>query len=267
MEQSKTTKELLALGGALTEQFGLRKDEDTLGQWIAHHLAEKLRAHKVARGGAKAALETEIVDTALKFWKHRAYFPRSTRPFENYESVLRALESLDPDQTSGRYFRYDTADKAAKDEDPASQQWIDIAKQIDRGARAIINFCIRNAAAAAGKPGDAWLAAAKALPENRDLDFRIIKIITQNDRKDDPDEQAPDPTQIHVDFLKKTQKDLLRLIGSGNAVYQVIENSLEALTGNPSKPKPKKRSPAKGAGTDAVTKDKTTSAPKRKTRA
>lgn len=236
----------MALGGALIEQLGLRKDEDTLGQWIAHHLAEKLRAHKLAHGAAKAALEVEIVDTILKFWKHRAYFPRGTRPFENYESVLRALESFDPDQTSGRYFHYAAADTAAKGEDPASQQWIDIAKQMDRGARAIVNFCIRNAAAAAEKPGDAWPAAAKVLPETRDFDIRIIKIITENDRKDDP---VPDPTQIRVDSLKKTQKDLVRLIGSGNAVYQVIERSIEALSGNPSKTKSKMRSPTKGANT------------------
>jgi hypothetical protein len=242
MAQSKTTEELLALGGALVEEFNLREDHDTLGLWIAHHLAEKLKAHKIARGSTKRALEAEIVDIILQFWKHRAFFPRGNRPFENYEAVLRALESFDPDLISGRYFNFGAADDAAKGSNPASEQWIDIAKQIDRGARAIVNFCIRNAATAAEKPGDAWLAVAKVLPENRDFDISIIKNITENDRKDASDEKAPDPAQMRIDSLKRTQKDLLRLIGSGNAVYQVIENSLEASTGKSSKATPKKGS-------------------------
>jgi hypothetical protein len=60
---------------------------------------------------------------------------------------------------------------------------------------------------------------------------------------------------------------LLRLIGSGNAIYQVIERSieaLEALSGNPSKTKSKMRSPTKGANTGTTKKRHTSTAPKAK---
>ena len=128
--QSKTTTELLALGGTLVEQFKLRADEDTLGQWMAHYLAEKLIAHKKAVGGAKAALEAELVDLVLKFWKHRAYFPRGSRPFEEYEPVLRALESLDPDQSDGRYFQRRFFEKNSDVGEGPSQAWIDAARAL-----------------------------------------------------------------------------------------------------------------------------------------
>src|SRR6185437_2939679 len=133
--QSKTTEALLALGGALVEQFKLKADEDTLGQWMAHYIAEKLLAHKQAVGDAKAALEAELVDLLLKFWKHRAYFPRGSRPFEEYEPVLRALASLDPDRSDGRYFNYSFFEENKDVAKGVPGGWIDIAKAFDRGAR------------------------------------------------------------------------------------------------------------------------------------
>jgi len=216
----------LALGGALVEQFKLKADEDALGQWMAHYLAEKLVAHKKAVGETKAAVETELIDLILKFWKHRAYFPRGTRPFENYEPVLRALESLDPDQSDGRYFWYRGADELAEGGDAASKPWIDLAKRFDRGARAIVNFCVQQAARASDKPDDAWLSATKVLAQDSDRDLVVIKIITEQSKEED---KEVDPAEFAITRAKKVQEDLLGLLVGGRIVLQAISGGLEEL--------------------------------------
>jgi hypothetical protein len=214
---------LLALGGRLVEQFKLREDEDTLGQWIAHHIAEKLTACKTAAGTAKASLEIELVDTILKFWKHRAFFPRGTRPFEGYDAVLRALESFDPTPDNGRYFWYDGANELAKSAKPPSQAWIDAAKAFDRGARTIVSFCFRQAARASEQPDEVWLSAGKVLAEDADRDFRVIRLI----RAGGQDDTKTDPSAIETEQLRKKRDDLLRLIRSGVVLLELIDNHLD----------------------------------------
>jgi hypothetical protein len=251
MAQSKITQELLALGGRLVEQFKLREDEDTLGQWIAHHLAEKLMTHKSASGPAKAVLEADLVDTILRFWKHRAYFPRGTRPFEGYDAVLRALESLDPNPGKGRYFQYRPADNLKKDAKPPSEAWIDAAKAFDRGARAIVNFCFQQAARASGQPDEVWLSAAKVLAEDADRDIIVVKFIKTGAKDDEID-----PIAFERKQLERKRDDLRSLISGGIPILRLIENHLEGFeiepaTSNTSRSKPKPLTKSKST---AVTK-------------
>lgn len=221
----------MELGGALVEQFKLRADEDTLSQWMLHYIAEKLTAHKRAVGDAKLALEAEIVDLVLKFWKHRAYFPRGSRPFEEYEPVLRALESLDPNQTDGRYFQYRIFEEDKEAKKGPAKAWIDAAKSLDRGARAIVNFCIRQAALASGKQDDAWLSAAKVLAEDSDRDLFVIRYVTEGTKEKD----EVDPTKYAMDRLTKTREDLIKLIGSGGVLLKVVDAGLAELGATTSK--------------------------------
>jgi hypothetical protein len=229
MERSKTIKEVLALGEALVEQFKLKPDDDILGQWIAHHLAEKFSEYKKAKGAAKDALGAEITDTILKFWKHRAVFPRGDAPFENYEAVIRALESLDPDRE--RYFSYRAADEAAVGSKPASRQLIDLAKSLDRGTRALINFCFTYAAYASGKPPKAWLDAAKVLEADTDMRV-IIRFVDANEALNASERREPTAAELEIANLKGVQDDLAALIASANTIGEAIQARLKGLTTN-----------------------------------
>ncbi|MGY3606983.1 MULTISPECIES: hypothetical protein [unclassified Bradyrhizobium] len=269
--QSKTTKELLALGGRLVEQFKLRADEDTLGQWIAHHLAEKLLAHKSASGPAKAALEAELVDTILKFWKHRAYFPRGTKPFEGYDAVLRALESFDPRPENSRYFFYPAAEELTKSATAPSQAWIDTAKIIDRGARAMINICFQQAARASKQPDETWISAAKVLAEEADCDVIVIKYV----KVLQDDEESVDPTDFERERLKQKREDIAQLVRAGIPLLQMIDEHLgdtgEAAddTAEPKseKSKPAPKSKARGSKKHTAKQSPKKKAPTRKRRA
>jgi hypothetical protein len=226
-ERSKITKEVLALGEALVEQFKLKPDDDFLGQWIAHHLAEKFTEYKNAKGGAKDVLGAELIDTILKFWKHRAVFPRGHAPFENYDAVIRALESFDPDRE--RYFSYAAANEVVDGEKSASRQLIDLAESLDRGTRALVNFCFTHAAYASGKPPKAWLDAARVLEPDTDMKV-FIRFVDASEALDASGKREPTATELEIDKLKGVQADLAELMESANTIGQAVEARLRILT-------------------------------------
>lgn len=238
MGRSKTIKEVLALGEALVEQFKLKRDDDILGQWIAHYLAERLTEYKKAKGAAKDSLGAEITDAILKFWKHRAVFPRGDAPFENYEAVMRALESLDPDRE--RYFSYRAADEATVGGKPVSRQLIDLAKGLDRGTRALINFCFTYAAYASGKPPKAWLDAARVLEADTDMRV-VIRFVAASDALDASEKREPTAAELEIAKLKGIQADLASLIASANTIGEAIDARLKGLTSNTGAKKAKKK--------------------------
>lgn len=260
----------MALGGRLAEQFKLRADEDTLGQWIAHHLAEKLLAHRGASGPAKVALEAELVEAILKFWKHRAYFPRGTKPFEGYDAVLRALESFDPKPENSRYFFYPAADELTKSATPPSKAWIDMAKIIDRGARAMINICFQQAARASEQPDETWISAAQVLAEEADRDVIVIKYV----KTLQGDEESANSTDFGRERLKQKRKDIAQFVRTGIPLLQMIDEHLEETgeetkdIAEPSEKRtPSSKSKAKGSKKYTAKKSLKKRAPTRKRRA
>ncbi|MGH3717426.1 MAG: hypothetical protein ACRDRI_01020 [Pseudonocardiaceae bacterium] len=68
------------------------EDHDTVGQWMAHHLAELVVA---AQDEATTTVEQrqQIVETILKVWTHRRYYP-GRAPLEEFSSVFLALDRL-----------------------------------------------------------------------------------------------------------------------------------------------------------------------------
>lgn len=261
----------MALGGKLVDQFKLKADEDTLGQWIAHHLAEKLLAHTSASGPAKATLEAELVDTILKFWKHRAYFPRGTRPFEGYDAVLRALESFDPEPENGRYFFYPAADELTKSATPTSKAWIDTAKTIDRGARAMINICFQQAARASKQPDETWISAAKVLAEEADRDALVIRYVKHLEG----DDESADPIDFERERLKKKRESIAQFVRAGIPLLQLIDEHLgeasektkDIAKPKSEKPSPSSKSQSKGSKKPTAKKSLKKKAPTRKRRA
>lgn len=226
-ERSKIAKEVLALGEALVEQFKLKADDDILGQWIAHRLAEKFTEHKNAKGAAKDVLGAELIDIILKFWEHRAIFPRGDAPFENYDAIIRALESFDPDRE--RYFSYRAANEAIDGATPASRQLIDLAKSLDSGTRALINFCFTYAAHASGKPPKAWLDAARVLEADADVRV-VIRFVDASEALDASEKRKPTATELEIGELKDVQTNLAALIESANAIGEAVEARLKGLS-------------------------------------
>lgn len=162
MEDSERSEAILALGSRLVQELGLEPSVDTLGRWMAHHVADLITKAKAARGEEKQIAERKCFDAILALWKHRAALPQGRRPHEDLEPVLRAIESLDPADDTPRYFRgvRPTQGKGNKKSD--ADRWLDMVNGLDYSAKILIAFCLSEAASAAIDRSAEWVRLAEA---------------------------------------------------------------------------------------------------------
>lgn len=94
---SKRQSEVLGLGKHLVSELGLENSNDTLGRWMAHHVAELIAAAKGAKNKAQRAVaEERAVKTILKLWEHRTTLPGHAYPLAQFREILDLLSKLIP---------------------------------------------------------------------------------------------------------------------------------------------------------------------------
>jgi hypothetical protein len=82
---------ILELGKKIVTELGLDESVDTLGRWMAHYVAEVIRASETAQPEERQAKLAQCTIAILQLWKHRNDLPHGSRPFEGFELALRAL--------------------------------------------------------------------------------------------------------------------------------------------------------------------------------
>src|SRR5438034_174203 len=90
-ERSDRFEGVLELGRRLVAELGLSDSTDTLGRWMAHHLAGLIDDAAKATQEDRPAKEGRIRDAILELWARRAEMPDGSRPFQELEPILRAL--------------------------------------------------------------------------------------------------------------------------------------------------------------------------------
>ena len=196
---------VLALGRKIVDELGLDQSADTLGRWMAHYLAEKMEDAEAATGEAREQKMSECSDTILKLWAHRSELPNGKRPFEEFEPVFRALRSLNPDDTTPRYFREVRSEVDQDDENDLTRQWLGLAAELDYTARNLIRYCLAIAARGAVDKSRDWVALAEALVGEEDIDIRTVRFVT--DDVDILDSENPDNSERAKieDMLKRLE--------------------------------------------------------------
>jgi hypothetical protein len=169
---------VLKLGCRIVDELGLDQTTDTLGRWMAHYIAEKIEIAETATGEDRAQKVSACVGEILRFWGHRSQMPRGKRPFEDFEPIMHALESLDPNATTPRYFS--EARSAAESANEASKvmRWLGIASGIDHAARVLIRYCLAAAVEDAVDKSREWVTLANEA-EEKDIDIKIVILLTE----------------------------------------------------------------------------------------
>ena len=196
---------ILALGKKLVDELGLDQSVDTLGRWMAHYIAEKMENVEAATGEARDRKMSECSDAILKLWAHRSELPNGKRPFEEFEPIFRVLQSLDPDDTTPRYFRQVGSTVDQDDENNLTAQWLSVASELDDTAKILIRYCLAIAAREAVDKSREWIALAEAISEEKNFDIRIVRSIT--DDADALDSENPDDSEREKieDMLKRLE--------------------------------------------------------------
>ncbi|WP_185602366.1 hypothetical protein [Paenibacillus sp. 598K] len=161
----------MKLGKALVKELNLDPGVDTTARWMAHYIAEQIERVENSTGAEKKEAEVRCFETILKLWNHKSSFPRDSRPFENFEPILRTLARLDPE--NDRHFFFENR-KEKKDGVPEEvQKWLDVADGIDEAARVWLKYVFEQAALAATDDSTIeWLENSAALQD--DDHFSVI---------------------------------------------------------------------------------------------
>lgn len=171
---------------------------------MAHHIADLIAKAESATGDEKRSAEKNCFDAILALWHHRAELPNGKRPFEELEPVVRAIESLDPDDDTPRYFR--SARMPAGDKKEEAEAWLKMVDGLDYSAKILIGHCLAEAARTAVDRSKEWVKLAEAAGTNRgvpEIVVRFVSCAADIDEKPDPD----------GDMRRKLEDRLSRLEG------------------------------------------------------
>lgn len=97
MEDLEIQRRTMNLGKALVKELKLDPGVDTLGRWMAHYIAEQIEFAERTTGDEKREAEERCFNAILKLWNHRSAIPGESKPFVNFEPILRTLKRLDPE--------------------------------------------------------------------------------------------------------------------------------------------------------------------------
>jgi hypothetical protein len=86
-------------------ELGYEDQRDTLGRWMAHHLAELIdKSENGATATERLRARKNATETTLKIWEHRTSLPDHAYPLAPNKDILKVLERLRPTDNPFRYF-------------------------------------------------------------------------------------------------------------------------------------------------------------------
>lgn len=102
-DNSREPNKVLALGEKIVRELELTDGVDTLGKWMAHHLASLIEDAKVS-DGAQTAARQEAVDLIFRLWEHRASMPGTADPMSALNGAIGVLDRIGPN--SSPFYRH-----------------------------------------------------------------------------------------------------------------------------------------------------------------
>ena len=171
-------KGILDIGKALVKQLGFNAGDDILCRWMAHYIAELIEGAEAATAEDRSEKLTKCAETILALWKHRYELPNGKRPFEDFEPIFRAIESLDPDNDTPRYFRSVRNANNKSEENTGAGKWLELADGLDYSAKVLIRYCLEQASQDALDKSQEWVKLAEVAGLEDAIEFPVIRILT-----------------------------------------------------------------------------------------
>lgn len=225
MADSAQFDDVLKLGKQLVAELGLDQSADTLSRWMAHYIAELIHNAEIASEENRDEQRSKCAGAILELWSHYTETPNGTRPFQDYDPILRTLESLDPNSNIPRYFRpvHEAAAKQQKDTESAT--WLESADKVDYTARLLIRFCLTCAARDAIEKSKEWVTLAEAAGVANDSYFSVIRFVS-NEAKLSGEETA---TNEELKEIESRIKRLEDFVNSAKMLSDHLQEKLDTI--------------------------------------
>lgn len=233
-EQSARSRAVVALGKELVAELELGDSVDMLGRWMAHYLAELIQESEVATGDDRLAKQVQLRDSILALWAHRFELPSGTRPFGEFEPILRALASLDPESETSRYFSSFSALGSENSESEETREWIELARGLDYASKILIDHCLISAAGSALDKSQKWVKLVNKAGIDDSFEFPVIRFISnQRDLMEETDLNAHQRS-----ILSDRHKKLEGFLSLASILTDDIKARLTALQSDDADEKP-----------------------------
>lgn len=190
MENLETQERVISLGKKLIASLEL-PERDEITEWMVNYVAEQIVISESSDGFETETAKQCSFESILKLWEYRAHLPNGARPFEKFEGVFSALNSLDPENVCPRY--YSPPQESKPDFFGDAKDWVDIVKKIDEVAKILISFSFAQATASTlDKESLEWLKLINGTVKSHEADA-IWKLL---DRKPTVTEIKKDSSEI-----------------------------------------------------------------------
>ena len=206
---SPMPQEVLDLGRALVKELGLDPGVDTLSRWMAHYIAELIEEAESAKVEEQPSKLANCADTILRLWERRHQLPNGKRPFEDFEPILRAIESLNPEDDTPRYFRSLRLASDEIEKNEKIENWLKIADGLDYTAKVLITYCLVEASQKALDKSKKWVVLAKTAGLEDGIELPVIQFIkAEGDltKVGDPNDKARRLLENRINRLAEFKK-------------------------------------------------------------
>ena len=147
----------------------------------------------------------QCADTILKIWEHRNQLPNGKRPFEDFDPIFRALESLDLTDKTPRYFRSLRMAAQETEQNTETKEWIERADSLDYSAKILIRYCLVQASQTALDKSEGWVALAENAELEDGFDLPVIRFILREDDLLNTDEPDDNEQKLLEDRIKQLE--------------------------------------------------------------
>ncbi|MCY4642345.1 MAG: hypothetical protein OXC41_06580 [Gammaproteobacteria bacterium] len=227
MEKSKQYNDIIALGELLVEELQLGQSVDTLGRWMAHHVAELMQDVEKSIGLKRTEAEDRCREAILSLWKHINNFPRGHRPLADIEPLVATIKALDPDN---REYFYHSEAQSFLDNSTLSEEtknWLELARELDYSARILIGMCLKKAASDIAQDKLDWFELAESLDADISL-TSVVRIVAGKDQHFEGELQKNSRTKA-VNTLKNQRARLEVMVDLSQMLIQDIEAEIKEL--------------------------------------
>lgn len=89
----------MELGKTIVGELGLDPGVDTVGRWMAHHIAELITdAESATDPEAKRTKEAQAAEAISRLWQHRSAYDNRINPLHELQPILQILRTLNPNR-------------------------------------------------------------------------------------------------------------------------------------------------------------------------
>ena len=211
------------MGRRLVDELDTEPPVDTLGCWMAHYIAELIDAVANGPRHERVACQKRCFGAILELWSHRAVLPNGKRPFEDLEPIVRAIESLDPDDERPRFFRSLRGKVVEASENPPTQSLLEFVRNIDSVARFLIGHALADAAQTATDKSKEWVRLAG----EAGIDPGFVDVVVHLVSSEGDSELQPDPSRSEREMLQNRISQLENFMEMASLVSKDLKARLE----------------------------------------